>query len=363
MGNGRSWAEVDLQVIVNNYKSYYQYSNCDVMAVVKANAYGHGAVAVSKKLQENGVHLFAVATIEEAIELRESGIEGVILILGYTPLEQLDQLIRYDISQSVISEEYAQMLINTGKPYKVHIALDTGMNRIGIKTYDLDYCEKIIRKCFESLILEGVFTHLCVADSTTKDNENFTNKQIHKFDSVIDRVQDMKIPYKHCMNSASGLFYKSRHSNMNRLGILMYGLLPDIDLHLPIDIKPALKWKSIITMTKDVLPGETIGYGRSYKASGNMRIGIVAAGYADGYNRLLSNKGYVLIHGRKASIVGRVCMDQFMVDITGIEVNPGDEVELINDTNFTADNMAKLIGTIGYEVVCNISQRVPKYYL
>lgn len=362
MGNGRSWAEVDLSKIAANYCAYKDYVGCDVMAVVKANAYGHGAVPVARKLQEIGVTQFAVATVDEGIELRDNGIDGLILILGYTPSTRFTDLERFNLSQGIISEQYAQILSESGAKVKVHIAIDTGMNRIGIKADDPEYCERFIRDCESRFNVEGVFTHLCVADTIEKESIDFTRTQIEKFDAVLESVQDLGIPYRHCINSAGGLNYKSKHSNMDRLGIIMYGLLPDYNMKLPIEITPALTWKSTVTMVKTVQPGESISYGRTYIANKEIRIAIISTGYADGYNRMLSNTGHVLIREQSAPIVGRVCMDQFMVDVTEIDAVPGDEVVLIDSKNYTADDMAESIGTIGYEVVCNISNRVPREY-
>ena len=362
MGNGRSWAEVDLSCIVKNYQLYQQRTEKDVMAVVKANAYGHGSVAVSKALQKSGVKLFAVATIEEAVELRNHGIEGLILILGYTPPEQFEKLVKYDISQSIISEAYFDTIVQSGVKCKVHIAIDTGMNRIGIKAIDPDFCASVIRRCNEKLTVEGVFTHLCVADSKDEPDVSFTKKQISMFDSVIEKVSDLNIRYIHCANSAGGLFYSSRFSNLDRLGIIMYGLKPDKSFVLPEGTKPALSWKSVITMRKRISSGETVGYGRTFRAENAMNIGIISTGYADGYNRLLSNNGYVLFNGRKLPILGRVCMDQFMVDLKDSDAKQGDCVYLMDTDNLTADEMAEMTGTIGYEIVCDISERVPRYY-
>lgn len=362
MKNGRSWAEVDLSCIVNNYNIYKRFAGKNVMAVVKANAYGHGSVAVAKALQDEGVDLFAVAAINEAIELRENGIKGLILILGYTPPEKFDELLKYDISQSIISEAYFETMLSTRKEYKVHVALDTGMNRIGIKAQYPEHCEEFIRKCSESMILEGVFTHLCVADTKGEEEVGFTKKQIALFDDVLERVSDLDIPYRHCANSAGGLTYESRFSNMDRLGIILYGLKPDNSFKLPEGIRPAMIWKSVVTMRKHILAGETVGYGRTFTADKDMDIGIISTGYADGYNRLLSNKGYVLYNGEKLPIIGRVCMDQFMVDLKDSDAKQGDKVYLIDTEKLTADDMANMTGTIGYEIVCDISERVPRYY-
>ena len=226
-------------------------------------------------------------------------------------------------------------------------------------------CEKEIRRVAEKLQLTGLFTHLCVADTPSEDG--FTSLQQEKFKEVVEVAKDLHLPYIHSLNSAGGLWHQDGFSNLNRLGIIMYGLKPDYMNSLPEGIAPVMEWKSVISMVKSVHPGETIGYGRTYTVEKEMRIATIPTGYADGYNRALSNKGYVLINGRRAPIVGRVCMDQFMVDVTDIPgVKAYDEVVLIGksgDEMLTADDMAQMLGTIGYEVVCDVGKRVQRIYL
>lgn len=364
----RSWCEINLEALKNNYQCYKEkiQPNTQIMAVVKADAYGHGAVPVAETLNKISVHDFAVSNILEAIELRKAGIEGQILILGYTPIEWGEYLVQYDITQALLSEKYAEELITTGLKIKCQFAIDTGMNRIGLDAKNPFSCEKTVRMAFaSSLNLNGLFTHLCVAD--TPSEQNFTRQQVKKFDDVVARVRDLKLPFIHCLNSAGGLWVQGSNSCYARLGIILYGLKPSYLNVLPIEIKPVLEWKSVISMIKTVHPGETIGYGRTYKVKENMKIATISTGYADGYNRLLSNKGYVLLYGKKAPIVGRICMDQFMIDVTNIpEAKLYDEVILIGKSGneiLTADDMAEMLETIGYEVVCDISKRVPRLYI
>lgn len=365
----RSWVEVDLTQIKQNLRIYKDSvaPNATIMAVVKADAYGHGDIEVVKLLQCEGVEHFAVANIAEAIRLREHGIAGQILILGYTPVEELDDLVAYKITQALISEEYAEALANTGKNVTCQFALDTGMNRIGIDADDPVKCEKIIRKFAERLKITGVFTHLCIADLNTEEATIFTREQIRKYEAVVERIKDLNLPYNHCLNSAGGLWHRASVNAFIRLGIVLYGLKPDYANQIPKGIEPALSWKSTVAMVKIVHVGETIGYGRSYRAEKEMKIGTVPTGYADGYNRLLSNIGYVLINGKRAPITGRICMDQMMVDVTEIDdVKMGTEVVLLGRSGeeiLTADNMAQQIGTIGYEIVCDISKRVERRYI
>lgn len=363
----RSWIEISMKIIKNNYSVYKaQISNdMDIMAVVKADAYGHGDHIIAKTLSDIGVHCFAVSNIDEAIHIRNAKVDGKILILGYTPIERANELLQYDITQALLSEEYANKIASLNLPIKCQFALDTGMRRIGLNADLPEYCEKIIREYAYKLKLDGVFTHLCVAD-TLEQNE-FTEKQIGKFECICDRISDLNLPYCHCMNSAGGLWHHSKYSSLARLGIILYGLKPDYLNTLPTGIKPVLTWKSVVSMVKTVNSGDTIGYGRSFVVDKPMTIATIPTGYADGYSRLLSNKGWVLINGMKASIVGRVCMDQMMVDVTSIpNVELNTEVVLIGksgDEIITADDLALLYGTIGYEVVCGINKRVDRIYI
>lgn len=358
----RSWVEINLKQMKSNYEIYksLQPKEREIMAVVKADAYGHGDKEVTEALDSIGVKHFAVSNIDEAIHVRNMT-DGEILILGYTPIDMAEELVKNNITQVLLSEEYAEALFSTGQPVKCQLAIDTGMRRIGVNADDLDECERVIRKYKNRLT--GLFTHLCVAD--TPEQDEFTERQIQKFEAVCGRVSDLNL-LCHCMNSAGGLWHTAR-SAFARLGIILYGLKPDYMNELPEGIAPVLSWKSVVSMVKDVKPGDTIGYGRSYTVEEPMRVATVSTGYADGYSRLLSNKGWVLIEGRKAPIVGRVCMDQMMVDVSGIDgINIGTEVVLVGrsgDETITADDLAHIYGTIGYEIVCGINKRVRREYI
>lgn len=356
----RSWIEVKIDLIERNYKIYKEHipASQEIMAVVKADAYGHGEREIAERLQLCGCKNYAVSNIEEAIHLRDAGITGQVLILGYTPISYVSDLLTYNITQAILSEDYAKMLSDKG--VKAQFAIDTGMNRIGLDADNPDECASTIRKYYSEFVLTGIFTHLSAADCKSEDE--FTASQINKFRAVAERLEDLNLPYIHCMNSAGGL-WQDKYGNMIRLGIILYGLKPDYYNKLPEGIKPALEWKSVISMVKKVSKGETIGYGRSYRAEKEMTVATIPTGYADGYSRMLSNKGIVVIKGKKAPIVGRICMDQFMVDITNIpEAQFEDEVILLGD-EYNADDMAKDIGTIGYEVICDIGKRVPRVYI
>lgn len=360
MNKGRSWVEINFEQIKKNYLIYKQLlpESLPIMAVVKADAYGHGDVRVASFLQSLGVIDFAVSNVDEAIRLRQAGIEGQILILGYTPLTYMEYLLDYDITQAILSSEYAELIKEY--PVKAQFAIDTGMNRIGLDGDDIAGCERTIRAYLKTFQLTGIFSHLCAADNPLE--KDFTEKQIAKFEAVSDSIKDLHLPYIHILNSAGGLSCQAS-GNMVRLGIIMYGLKPDLDFVLPNGIKQALTWKSVVSMVKKIHVGETIGYGRSYTANREMTVATIPTGYADGFSRTLSNHGYVLIGNQKAQIVGRVCMDQMMVDVSAVpNVKMGDEVILM-DSHYTADDMARTIGTIGYEVICGISKRVPRFYI
>lgn len=361
----RSWVEINLSTLYNNLRIYLSKLpvSTQIMAVVKADAYGHGDQTVAKFLSDNGVRLFAVSNIDEAIHIRTAGVKGEILILGYTPIERASDLIEYDVTQTLLSEEYAEKLTRTGFPVKCQFAIDTGMRRIGLNADNPEYCERVIREYYYKLNLIGLFTHLCVADNP--DQNEFTTKQISLFEEIAARVSDLNLSC-HCMNSAGGLWHRSNSSCFARLGIILYGLKPDNLNVLPEGIRPALSWKSVVSMVKSVRPGDTIGYGRSYVVDHPMIIATIPTGYADGYPRLLSNKGFVLINGKKAPVVGRICMDQMMVDVTDIpNVQYESEVIIIGESEgevITADDLASMIDTIGYEIVCGISKRVERLY-
>ena len=362
MTGKRSWVEIDLRRLKKNYEIYksLQPEGRGIMAVVKADAYGHGDAEVTSALSSVGVKHFAVSNIDEAVHVRRET-DGEILILGYTPVDTAEKLVEYDVTQALLSEEYADAILGTGLPLKCQFAIDTGMRRIGLDADDPDACERVIRKYADRLT--GLFTHLCVAD--TPAQSEFTKKQTEKFKAVCDRVADLGLSC-HCMNSAAGLWHAA-DSSFVRLGIILYGLKPDYENVLPDGIEPVLSWKSVISMIKEVRSGDSIGYGRTFTADRTMTVATVPTGYADGYSRLLSGRGTVLVNGVRANVVGRVCMDQMMIDVTGIpNVGIGTEIVLIGksgDETITADDLAHTYGTIGYETVCGINKRVVREYL
>lgn len=368
----RTAARINLDNLIFNAKSYKAALADDVslMCVVKADAYGHSVKAVSKCLQEDlNIKWFAVSNIGEAIELRENQITGNILILGYTDPAEADTLIKYDIIQACVDLSYAEELNRFASKGKVsiHIKLDTGMTRIGIPCGDIINAVKDAEKIYalENLSVTGIFTHLCAADSDTPDDIAYTDMQISRIKEVkrLMNQDGYDTGVCHWLNSAGGVYTEGQGSDLARLGIILYGLYPNHALDVPIEMKPVMELVSTVSMVKSVKPGTFVGYGRTFCAEKDMKIATITVGYADGYPRLLSNRGEVIIKGRKCKIVGNVCMDQIMADVTELDVSSGDEAVLIgiqNGEQITADDIADLCGTIGYEITCGISKRVPR---
>lgn len=354
----RVYAEVDLGAIRHNLIKIKEHVKKKLLVVIKANAYGHGALKVAEATQDIADY-FAVATIEEAIQLREADIKNPILILGYVSPEYFDDLVRYDIEQTLFDYESAVLLAKKGG--KAHIAVDTGMGRIGFVPNEESV--EIIKKIYalEGIKIEGIFTHFATADEKDK---SFTAEQFEAFSSFVKRLEEegVNIPLKHVANSATIVDMPSLGLDLVRSGIITYGLKPSNDVG-DIDIKPALKLKTHVVYVKTVPKGTPISYGRTYVTDEERVIATIPVGYADGYPRALSNCGRVTVNGCYAPIVGRVCMDQFMVDVTDIpNVKVGDTVGLI-DEMIPAEEIAALEGTINYETVCKISDRVPRVYI
>lgn len=370
----RAWAEVSLKKLKNNAEVIRRLNSdsTEIMAVVKADAYGHGDEPVCRCLAEEcGVGYFAVSNLDEAIAVRKFCPDAEILILGYTPPEYAHEITQYNIIQGVVSTEYAQALhANCPDTIRCHIKIDTGMGRIGLKHDTPESCAEEIRSLcgMEGLSVEGIYTHFAVADSDSPDNIAYTDKQQKFILDTYDCLTDMgiKLRHVHFMNSAAACYRNSERSTLARAGIILYGLHPDISLPIPQGLEPVMELKAVISHVKTVNKGDCISYGRTFTADKEMRIATVTIGYADGYSRLLSSKGEILVHGRRCRIVGRVCMDQLMIDVTDVQAASGDIVTLIGsdgDDCITADELASIYGTIGYEVVCGISKRVPRIYV
>lgn len=371
----RAWAEISLPKLRKNVEIIRSLNSAgtEIMAVVKADAYGHGDEHIVRCLAEQcGIKYFAVSNLDEAIAVRNFAADADILILGYTPPEYAHEIASYNIIQGVVSTEYAQELVkNTPAPIRCHIKIDTGMGRIGLKHDTPEACAAEIEAMMkiDKLSVEGIYTHFAVADSDDPDNIAYTDKQekfiTDTYDVLVSR--GIKLKHLHFMNSAATCYRNSSRSTLSRAGIILYGLHPDVSLDIPEGLEPLMELKAVISHVKTVNVGDCISYGRTFVADHEMRIATVTIGYADGYSRLLSSKGEMLVHGKHCKIVGRVCMDQLMIDVSDVpEAKSGDIVILIGEENgdrITADDLAQIYGTIGYEVVCGISKRVPRIYI
>ncbi len=338
-------------------------NNCRMLAVVKANAYGHGAIPVSKALYDIGVRNFAVATAEEGAELRNAGLEGEILVLGKTAPEYRDLLVEYDLCQTCDSVDYAKSIVKNGLP-KLHIKIDTGMSRLGFYCHDAaeaDACVNSIMPIFNEIKdvkINGIFTHFAVADEA---NDDFTNKQFNAFFAVTEglKAKGYSIGLRHCCNSAATIKYPHMHLDMVRQGIGLYGLERSVP---KFPMFPAMTVKARIASVGVLQAEDTVSYGRTFKTDKSLKRAVVSFGYADGMPRLLSGKYSVKVNGQAAPILGRICMDMFMIDVSNIECNEGDAAVIFGEGG-EVSTMADIIGTINYEIVCGISQRVPRFYI
>lgn len=369
------WAEIDLDAIRHNFAYIQQAVGGPVCAVVKADAYGHGDTMTAQVLQQAGAAAFAVSCLGEGRHLRRHGITKPILILGYADPAHAAALAQDDIATACFSTEYAQALsaaaVQAGVRVKVHLKIDTGMGRIGFA----------VRSGFEETIRElealytlpgldicGIFQHFAVADSDTPNDLAYTEEQYSLFTRVVDRLQadGFATGTVHCANSAAQLRHPEWRRDMTRAGIIVYGLDPSEDAHFPA-LQPALSLRCIATFVKELQPGQCVSYGRTFTADRPMRVATVCVGYADGYPRALSGgqgQGVMSIHGRPAPVVGRVCMDQTLVDVTDIpDVKMGDEVIVFGPgAGDTADTIAQKTHTINYEIVCGLARRVARIY-
>ncbi len=369
--NKRTWAVIDLDALTHNFILAQNSSGVRVMPVIKADAYGHGACACAQALTTAGADVFAVSCVDEAIELRQAGIQTDLLILGYTSPDSFDQLIEENLTQTVMSIGYAKALSDAaaarGVRVKTHIKLDTGMARLGLcvrHETDMAACAADIAAicAMEGLTVEGIFTHFAVSDLPS---QAFTATQAELFAKTVALAQEQGayIPIKHCANSGAILNHPELHWDMVREGIMLYGEKPDAACPDP-GLKPVLTLKSVVAFCSKLHAGETVSYGRTFTAKQDIPIAVIPIGYADGYPRALSNQGWVSIDGHRCPIVGRVCMDQMMVDISACpEVKPGQEVTVIGGDGPSLTELADLCGTINYELMCAISVRVPRVYV
>ena len=377
MNNGRpTFAEIDLLALKHNYQQIRSIlPPCtEIMAVVKADAYGHGFMDISRELETLGVNSFGVAFLAEGIQLRKSGIDKPILVLGGLYPGQERTCIGYNISTTVFTLEQAEALNHTASIDKlfrraqVHLKVDTGMGRLGVPYNEVPFFLAELKK-MEHVVLEGVISHFASADELDESGQHFTRQQSERFDWTIaeTRMAGFKPRYIHIANSAAAMLCDVTGSNLIRPGITLYGALLSADFQGKLDLKPVMHLKSRIAMLKWVEPGTTISYARRFTAAGRTLIATVPIGYADGYPRQLSNKGEVLVRGERAKVAGTVCMDWIMVDVTGIKgVSVGDTVTLMGTDEkggcIHAEELAALADTIPYTLFCGISKRVPRVY-
>ena len=364
---GPIWTEIDLDAIVSNIKAIKELvgEKVKIMGVVKANAYGHDALEVAPLLLQNGASFLAVARLDEGIELRKANIKAPILILGLTLKEEMPSLLLYDLTPAVCDMErvefLSQLAIKESKVSKVHIKVDTGLGRIGVLTENaLSFVQRV--QDMENIQIEGIFTHFAVADEKDK---SYTEEQFAKFTTILNRLEKkgVKIPLKHTANSPAILDLPHMYLDMVRPGLSIYGLYPSSEVKRVIKLKPALKLKTRIVYLKKIPTGKSISYGRTYTTTSETLVATLPVGYADGYPRLLSNNSEVLIRGIKSPVIGRIAMDQTMIDVThipGIEI--GEEVTLWG--NQAIEETASRLRTVVDEVLCMADRkRVPKLFI
>lgn len=368
-----TWAEVDLDRLASNVKEFLRVipGSSQLMAVVKANAYGHGAVEVSRKALEAGAAMLGVASLEEGAELRRNGIHAPILILGHTDPHLCAELCRLDLTPTVFSWDEAVLLSRRarelGRSLNVHAKLDTGMGRLGIgdRREAVRFLEELHK--LPDLSLEGIYTHFACADEAEK---NYTEYQLQRYREILRELESrgVTVPLTHAANSAATLEHPASVLDMVRVGISLYGYYPSPEVgREQIRLLPVLSLKTRIIFLKKVARGTPISYGRTYYTPRETVIATVPLGYADGFSRSLSNSGFMLVKGQRAPVVGRVCMDLTMLDVGHISgVREGDEVVAYGcqgSESIDADEIASQLGTISYEVLCRISPRVPRFYL
>lgn len=365
----RCWAEVELGALRHNFRLVKQCAGkAAVMAVVKADAYGHGDAAVAPLLEREGADAFAVACLGEALRLRRAGVSKPVLVLGCTGAENAAALAQWDIRQTVFSLESAAALsdaaVRAGVTVRVHIKVDTGMARLGFAPDDTD---GIARACvLPGLLAEGIFTHFAAADSAANEDLAYTRRQYALLDGAVRALaaRGVTFPVRHCCNSAGTFAWPEYHMDMVRPGIILYGEQPSDDVTLP-GLRGALRLCAAVSQVRMLRAGDAVSYGRAYHAGQPVRAATLSVGYADGYPRALSGRGTVSLHGRPARVLGRVCMDQMIVDVTDIpETRPGDTAIVFGGgaADSVAD-VAALTGTIGYEVLCGVGRRVPRIYI
>ena len=365
---GRAWIELNLNNLTYNVRQFQKLlpASCTLMPAVKANAYGHGAPIIARALENMGICDFCVASVGEGIELRDAGITGQILILGYTSPHQFPELSRYRLTQTLVDYEYARALHQSGLSLDVHVGIDTGMHRLGERSENIETLRKIWQ--FQNLNITGVFSHLCTADGATESDRAFARKQIASFDASVAALKAHGCSgFKtHMQGSYGVLNYPGLRYDFARVGIALYGAYcaPTDETEADLPLRPVLSLKSRIECVKELHPGESIGYGLTFTAAREMQTAAVSIGYADGVPRALSNRGHVLVKGRKAPIIGRICMDQLLIDVSGApHVMPGDEVVLIGKSGrnqIAASELADRTDTIANEILSRLGNRLER---
>ena len=373
----RTWAEISLDNLEHNYRALRARTpqGCKFLGVIKADAYGHGAVPVSGTLSELGCEYLAVSNLEEAVQLRRGGIRTPILILGYTPPEYADTMVFMDLTQEIHSLDYAraleERLRGTNYILNVHLKLDTGMGRIGFLAYG-EHSELPQLAAFSQLThlrVEGAFTHFSAADSRREDDERYTELQYARFTSALAELDGCGIrpALRHCANSAVTILHPEFSLDMVRGGIALYGCAPDVDCEGLLDLRPVMTLRTTIAQIRDVAAGTPISYGRTFTAPRDLRMAVLPIGYADGLSRGLSGKVSFRLRGQDVPVIGRICMDMCMVDITSVpDAKVGDELTLFgydeDGARVPVERLAEASGTISYEILCTLSKRIARLY-
>ena len=366
------WAEINLDNLAHNMREVRRVTNRNskITAVIKADGYGHGSVAIGKTLLENGADRFAVATLSEAIQLKSSFPNIETMVLGYTPSDLAKEIVEYNIIQTIYTLEQAKEFSNTAllldKKIVVHIKLDTGMNRLGM-IYSDETVETILEiSKLKGLIIEGIFTHFACADEVDK---TYTHEQVKKYRYIVDSLEKkgLNIPIKHVSNSAGIIDLPEYNFDMVRAGIMLYGLYPSKNVnHNVVKLKEVMSLKAKVSQVKELEAGCGVSYGLKYKCDKKSLVATLPIGYADGYTRMLTGKAKVIVNGSIVPVIGNICMDQCIIDVTAIDVKIDDEVILFggNDSNgISIQSVAELLNTINYEIVCMVDKRVPRVYI
>ncbi|MGA1941328.1 alanine racemase [Arcobacter sp. YIC-310] len=366
------WAEVNLDNLANNIREVRRVTNpkTKVSAVIKADGYGHGAVAIAQTLLENGADRFAVATLSEALQLRKEFKKTQIMVLGYTPEHLAQEIIQNNIIQTIYSleqaKEFSKVAKQLNKNIVVHIKIDSGMNRLGMLCSEDTVNTVLDISKLENLVIEGIYTHFAAADELDK---TYTKMQVEKFIKIVEQIEEkgLIIPIKHVSNSAAIIDMPEFNFDMVRAGIMLYGLYPSQSVnHERVNLKEVMCLKAKIAQVKEIEAGSGISYGLTYKCEHKTKIATLPIGYADGYTRMLSNKAKVLVENKIVPVLGNICMDQCIIDVTNLDVKMGDEVVLYGGNNkdgISIDSVANLLNTINYEIVCMVDKRVPRVYL